>query len=764
MKSTSRYALIDDVWSDDDEPMSDTLTTTGASVSFADHEDSGGAASMMTSQKKEESSILRRREQTPFAKPNRVHFGDVSETEIQDAITAKAAECYAEVFKIAEKVASPGGTAAMIVDEELAGSNPEDNEIVEEEISSEMFDFVDPSDLLEAQEQGPKLKQLLMTTAASATRSSIDFGWQSGRISRAGWHPSGRFLHPINLLRPVYYQPKFFTATGTPSLSLEPLTILLSKCSMDHQFGLLPIPLALQNGGDDQSHAGLLDCLQSIGSVSCSSEEARGSFNLLAALLESPESSLALINPGAGEAGQTSYTFNERRNQALLRWLIDVNASEVQLEVQSALVKKDVAGAIFAAVSGGDLALAAKVAADAGELDLALALASGTEGRSDLAKMLARLAEAGVSIPVGRLRTLRAISGSTTLEESFCRKGSSRLSWQKRLALKLIQDPAEDLRTLIANYAEDVKNGVAPFPSPKYASSSRPDLKSVQYRILQAVADPRSLDLCKVVDTNGYTANPHDLSVSFLLAVALVASGYVASNDLSLERISSGFEAQLIDQGSWEWAVAVSLLSCVSSDLSTSSAKIRRAHEHVLHFFHKGKDSQRHLVFLEKQIGIPSEWISEALAYRSADAKEFVNNFVNFDPQEALSLLERQFLPDLFFSNKSQAFEMLSRIKDLLDQAPDSLAYRIHQLYLLDAKVRSQAAKADPESLAAFEAECNSIGEALVFASREEKERNELSPFSDDCLADTNSLIQEALEQVQKIRFQLASVAKQQSM
>ena len=740
----SRYALVDEDDSDDDTPMERVANKRG-NVTFSGF-----------STPKQPKTILRRK-QTPY---NRMTSEDIvmEEAEILETVKREAAHAYESVFSILAE------EKPVMTEDDTMAKSQSTTEIIEQDIAEDegtTLTVVPPDDsaLGEAKRLSSICSQLLRK-ATKATRSSISIALRSEKVLRVGLHPqNGRLYHPsideksrIEIKRPVF---------GTNiALSQDLLGLLLSACSIDMRKGDCPQLLMPQNDG--KSRSALLDFLERAGSLPFDIEEIQQSFTLLAALLETPEISSSIIV--SDDKRHEMYTFDERRNQALLQWLIQVNAGYIAQETEDAIRRKDIPSAIFAAVTGGDLVMATKIAANVGHLDLALAFCTGGEGRVFLFSMIARMIESGKSseVPQNLLRSLRAVSGEVVFEESLCNLGK-KLKWTQRLALKLIQKPDIDLQSLLLSYDNDVKNGYAPFPSPVYhGGSSSATTESVLYRILRVIADPRSSGLLDVVHTNGFSQNTHDLSSSFFIAMAIVASGYVAADEYALEQLSSGFEAQLLDCGLWEYGIAVSLCSPTTPSAMTSWAKMQRAYNYVLKFFNSDTESGK-VSFLKNSVGIPSHWFADACAYKSGDVVEFARNMESSTPSEAMEALERHWLPMVWFLNKTEKDKLLSQIDVFFDDTSDSLAADISRLLKLETSVQGLAGGSfHPGVVASLLKESELLKSKISEALLVQRKGSEFVPYLRSSHVELKHMLREALRLVKKLHFQLVSLTHSQ--
>jgi hypothetical protein len=449
-----------------------------------------------------------------------------------------------------------------------------------------------------------------------------------------------------------------------------------------------------------------------------------------------------------------------------LKWLVDANAASVDERAKEALQVQDTALAVFSALSGGDIHLASQVASDAEEVDLALVLASGAAGQSEIANMLARRKKSGMNkiISQDSLRSFRALAGEGALEDKLFREGNSQLDWRNRFALKLLKGPTDDLQSLVSSYDEKVSQGTAPFPYARYPGASEKKAESVQYRVLRSIANPTTLSLAQVVDTRGFTATPHGFGLSFHLAVTLSASGYVGVDGFSFEKILSGYEAELLNEGHWEWAVVVALSSAGKVSKTVGESKIKRAKQYILKFYRNDNNSASQRNFLEAQVGVPSAWFSEASAYRSTTAIEFVDHMWDVAPVEAQATLEREWLPSVYFMKKPDLDVLMVAIEAMADEAPDSLAVAVYRLQKLEARVDEIGGAYDQqvaeEALPALALECNFIEKTLTDYLREETQHAAPLRFPMGCRVSLKSMLHEALEHVSKLSIQLASLSR----
>ena len=359
------------------------------------------------------------------------------------------------------------------------------------------------------------------------------------------------------------------------------------------------------------------------------------------------------------------------------------------------------------------MGLACELAADAGWEQLALALASGAVGQPYVMQELAHVAATAHSsastsgnlstlLHPTALRALRAAGGDGNFEDQRFRteKDDPSLDWRQRLVLRILQNSdGKTLSQTLQLYERDIVAGTVPFPNPDYlmgsqtatmSSPTSPDnVKSLFYRLMQFCADPTSMSVSEAINPSGYTPLLHDFALSFHLLAAICATKLDRTSSLSeyeVESILNGFEAQLVNQGQWEWAVFVSLCQIgPACSPETQRCKVQRAKDLVLRHFGGGGgqdlpsspslDQQRR-DFLQRKLGLPSQWFDEALCYRAAatgDPVKCIDHALAFEPDLGHCMLSEYVLPGLFFDAEDK--ERMDWIETFADNAPrDSVA------------------------------------------------------------------------------------------
>jgi hypothetical protein len=608
-------------------------------------------------------------------------------------------------------------------------------------------------------------------------RSNIDYGLRMGRSFRVGWNRDGSFFKLSSKKAGsspalVKCRPKFvgeMAARDSTALLESQLVKSQRVQGADNECPLFALPQGFGNSGTVSSHSDLYDTLLLFAST-CPDKEAKAGFMLLSLLLATNEegveySSLVLAEYGA-DSGVSS--LNARRLAAVSVWLKDLCSASVEADIQEAKLRNDTPSAVFAALSGGAVDRACELAAEGGLMNLAVALSSDLGGRKDILEQIFRLSESGdISKTFSEtVRCLKNSAGDLHSEDVLSRNGANSLDWRRRLALRLLQEPESDLLGLVRHYDSDVQSGSVPFPSPRYLTASK-SIESLHFRLLRLCADSQSMSLSETVDPVGFTSSIHDFSLSFHLASAVSAVGPSNNtSDSAVEHILDGYEAQLASQGRWEWAVFVSLCSIGDMSDETKRSKVQRAKNLVLqNFCVSDHTANRRRAFLEKKIGIPSEWFEEALAYQAANRGELLEYIVHllaYDTKTALDVLEERYLPNVFFMSKHEIDHLMHVIETVAVAQEDSLAKAVYRFFILDKRVKElvdadqdEITDALPELFDNYE----SVEETLLsFRSRASTGNNIGIISSAPKSIPLSCMVSEALEYLGFIRLQLEAL------
>jgi len=278
------------------------------------------------------------------------------------------------------------------------------------------------------------------------------------------------------------------------------------------------------------------------------------------------------------------------------------------------------------------------------------------------------------------LRVLKNAGGDVAFEDKLYRKGDKVLDWRQRLVLRLLQKTDTSLTLTLQEYESDIAAGKVPFPSPGYTTDEK--VKSIFYLLLRFCADPGSMTVCDTVNPIGFTPCQHDFSLPFHLLSAISATKLDRSSALSereVEFVLDGFEALLTSENLWEWSVFVALCQIGPGTQPTERIKVQRAKNLILRHFHADdprSDARRD--FLERLLGLPSEWFEEALCYRAAvsnDAQACTSHALGFDAELGNRLLNESLLPRIFFDKKGEERkEVLDSLSTDGDSVADGLA------------------------------------------------------------------------------------------
>ncbi|KAL7521194.1 hypothetical protein ACHAWX_005888 [Stephanocyclus meneghinianus] len=507
--------------------------------------------------------------------------------------------------------------------------------------------------------------------------SNIDYGFRMRRSFRVGWRPDGSFLR----LKSSCEDGRIL-AQSKPLFSgdkCNPIELLQTHQNHsvpvdgteDDDAPMFTLPQGLNSSGNDVSHNALCatvnDYVESMSSrsfeISCL-KAVSSSFSLMTCLY------------GDNETAHGKIT-TSRRLEAVSNWLKQVVSDDVSKALESAGKKGDIYGSVFAALSGGDLSKASSLAFDNEHLSLSLMLAnSGTSSQPLYESQLEMWNEndAQCSVPSGILRIFSLARGTLHTEESIYKADSNSytIDWRRRFGMYLWscckhqEEPT--ISSLVEKYTANVSYGVAPPPIPFYADKMN-DLSNVHtcilYQILDHYANDRTKALADIVSPPSHTRFRHDFTASFHLAATMTAltgsSLSINQEDLIVDSISS----QLIMNGSWEWAVyaTLSLIGNNYVPQSVVTSRRMRARSIISRHFSPSNDpaalSRRS--FLES-LGVPSEWFSMGIAYRSANegaVLTYVEHLMHFSSSESLSAMENIVIPHYILGGKKSREQLM---------------------------------------------------------------------------------------------------------
>jgi len=321
----------------------------------------------------------------------------------------------------------------------------------------------------------------------------------------------------------------------------------------------------------------------------------------------------------------------DRRRAGFRSWLASAISNDCQRVISDT---KDVHTAIFFALLCDDVGLASKIALESGEHRLAVILSSGFASAELVREQLAMWEETGAMehISPSLLRVYNLLSGEISTEAELYRAGQTDLDWRQFLMMRSLADNAgfDGARTsipeLITNFEQDVRQGRAPFPSPRYGTNDSKDVCCLLMRILKLRRSGGGNDgdlqaeLNMVTCPSGYSTNPHDYGLSFHLCAVLrsLGAGPPMGPSEALN-VVNGLVGQLVAVGNWHWAVYVCCCgwSLVAADevQQVESACTDMARGLIeRNFIGDATTSQ----FLSSQVGIDDSWLHQALALRSS--------------------------------------------------------------------------------------------------------------------------------------------------
>lgn len=419
--------------------------------------------------------------------------------------------------------------------------------------------------------------------------------------------------------------------------------------------------------------------------------ESSSSYSLKSATKQAVWSSFSLIDCLYGDYRHSGDISQSRRLEAVSSWLKRVVADDASKDISTAQSTGDSYGSIFAALSGGDMAKASSLALNGGNSRLSLMLASsGVAARSLYESQLEMWNESGAQshVPSGLLRIFSLTRGSMDTEQSLFKADSKcyTIDWRRRFGMYLWSCRSQDeteVSTLVNKYRSDVSNGLAPVPLPIHAAEMKctttPLQKCVLYEILNQYSGDETSTLANIVSPLSHTKFQHDYSASFHLAAVITAT---TGSSLTLNEeniIIDSISSQLIMSGSWEWAVYASLSAIGSTDIPKSAVASRliRARNIICMFYNSSKDHARRS-FLEN-IGVPSEWFSAAVAYRSGNEGrifDHVQHLMHFSTADALSAIENLIIPHYILGGDGSSDELRGILESFAE-----VSDRIHDLW-----------------------------------------------------------------------------------
>lgn len=383
---------------------------------------------------------------------------------------------------------------------------------------------------------------------------------------------------------------------------------------------------------------------------------------------ETVSNSFSLLSSLYGEDGID----DSRRLEALSTWLKGVVSDATSKDISAAESVGDNQAAIFAALAGGDTALASSIALESGNYRMSLLLAnSGSQSQSFFEQQLKLWNQSGALPLVSSdlLRTFSSASGSADVEKTMFNASplSYNIDWRRRLGMYLWSCPYNDAKIsdVVEKYNADVLAKLAPA-----ATSVSGESTCVLYQMINHYVSAET-PLSNMLAPISHTPFRHDYSSSFHIGAMLSA---ITSSNTSIHTeglVVDAIASQLIEGGSWEWAVYVTLclLDRGNASESTMEARRIRAKAIVSRFYDPSSDSsaEDRREFLQS-IGVPSAWFFESNAYRaqnSGDLFGLVENLKKISLKDCLIAVESFLIPHMILEGK-EACEKLKAFLEAL--------------------------------------------------------------------------------------------------
>jgi len=501
--------------------------------------------------------------------------------------------------------------------------------------------------------------------------SNIDYGMRMRLSFRVGWKPDGSFVHlqPSSSGKRVLVQSKPVLHQAGP----PPATLPLLETHQKHS-------KAVGGTADEAplftlptSKVALIDALDDYSQSSSSHQLSSDSTNQIVS------NAFSLLTTLYGENGVD----DTRRLEALSAWLKGVVSAATSKDISVAESVGDTQAAIFAALAGGDTALASSIALNSGNYRMSLLLAnSGTQSQSFFEQQLKLWNESGAQplVTSDVLRIFSSASGSADVEKTMFNTSpaSYNIDWRRRFGMYLWSCPYNNAKVsdVVEKYNADVSNKLAPAATSVSGESTCLLFQMMHHYI--STGTPLSSILAPI----SHTPFRHDFSFSFHIGAMLSA---VSGSNMSLHTeglVVDAIASQLIAEGSWEWAVYVTLClldPCNASD-STMEARRIRAKAIVSRFYDPSCDlsAEDRREFLHS-IGVPPAWFFESNAYRaqnSGDLFGLVENLKKVSLKDCLIAVESFLIPHMIFGGK----EACRKLKVFLD-ALSSIASEDYRRY-----------------------------------------------------------------------------------
>jgi nuclear pore complex protein Nup98-Nup96 len=732
----SRYALLDDSDDEDDEIQVDQALRRPAAQNFESGE-RGGRSPLQTHDTGEAAAIDVGTTWFGAFRDEDEEMVDVAvarskeNEESESNVIREAENAYLKLSETLANDLSRKNKQTSILkkqakktrrQEEENAMFPDEGVTVDDSIDSDSFpELPTQEELVVSSKPGVCSRIAQKAGIQTFSASSTDYGMRMGRSFRVGWNPNGSFFHLQSGSAVVLRQsiPVFTKGTVPQEENAKLIETHLINAKME----VLPLrecPTYCLAPTDD---AKLRKTLSDYVAVSVSQEQnvsdteessvLTRAFSLLLGLFAEDRSdgTTALLDATmieAADEGKAREALTEKRRiDACAKWLTAACSEDVRNDIREALGKNDMHSAIFAAMTGGDIEQASSIAMNNGYLHLATLLATGAASFDLIRDQVQQWEESGAAdnIPAELLRIYTMLGGDLNSEEqihlAFAQSGrQSPLDWRRRLCMLLtfgVHSEGEDtLATLVEQYKKQVIENKSPFPSPRHIwneqvlNQSGP--QSLLYKIIELSTcidgnDTETKSLAEVVTPPGYTSAIFDFSGAFHVAAAIYALGVEADfSPLEQARVLDSYASQLVASGRWDLAVYVMLCSFGVDRPEDLLSRERIAKTIVLHQCPdvQGGGTIPKRAELE-QIGVPSAWFEEALAYRcgnNGDSFAYISHLGKFSLDEARTAIEELIVPNLLFMNKAGVQDNLQLLSEFASD-DDSLAATVVDFFHL---------------------------------------------------------------------------------
>lgn len=399
----------------------------------------------------------------------------------------------------------------------------------------------------------------------------------------------------------------------------------------------------------------------------------------------SQSSSLCQLNDSTKQTVTNAFTLltslyggdeidDNRRLEALTSWLKAIVSDDTMTDISAAESAGKTHAAIFAALAGGDTALASSIALETGNYRLSLLLAnSGTQSRPFFDQQLKMWNESGAQALVDSdlLRIFSLASGSADVEKKMfnTNAASYNIDWRRRFGMYLWSSPQGNnakVSDAVEKYNADILAKLAPAAKPLYSSAG--DSQCVLYQILNHYIS-NGTPISSILSPISHTPYRHDFSASFHIGAALSALSPTNLSPGEEGLIVDAIASQLIAEGSWEWAVYVTLCLLDRENASESMIVARqvRAKAIVSRFYNPSNDqsAKNYREFLQS-VGVPSAWFFESAAYRAQNNGhlfEMVENLKMVSLKDCLVGVESFLIPNMILEGK----EACGKLKAFLE-------------------------------------------------------------------------------------------------